>query len=68
MTLTHCFKPHILPSSHPSFCATDRKAFFAVVSLLIDPSRVPESVRLTEENFEQYLPHAHKKLVDVMKA
>jgi hypothetical protein len=48
--------------------STDRKAYFAVVSLLIDPASVPESVRLTEENYEAYLPPQHRKLVDALKA
>ena len=47
---------------------TDRKAFFAVVSLLVDASTVPESVRLDEDNYEAYLPPRYKKLVDVLKA
>lgn len=46
----------------------DRKAFFAVVSVLIDPSTVPEGEKLTEENYEAYLPAQHKRLLDVLKA
>ena len=46
----------------------DRKAFFAVMSLLVDASTVPESVRLDEDNYEAYLPPRYKKLVDVLKA
>jgi len=46
----------------------DRKAFFAVVSLLIDPKEVPENVKLTEDNYETYIPRRHKKLVDKMKS
>lgn len=47
---------------------TDRKAYFAVVSLLIDPASVPESVRLDEGNYEAYLPPQHRRLVEVLKA
>jgi hypothetical protein len=39
-----------------------------VVSLLIDPATVPESVRLAEDNYEAYLPAQHRKLVDALKA
>jgi hypothetical protein len=46
----------------------DRKAYFAVVSLLIDPASVPESVRLSEENYEAYLTPQHRKLVDALRA
>eukprot|EP01032_Pedospumella_encystans_P016357 gene16357-18665_t len=46
----------------------DRKAFFAIVSLLIDPEEVPESEKLTEDNYEAFLPPQHKKLVDALKA
>ena len=50
------------------FHNVDRKAFFAVVSLLIDPEEVPESEKLTEDNYEAFLPPQHKKLVDALKA
>ena len=50
------------------FTYVDRKAFFAVVSLLIDPEEVPESEKLTEDNYEAFLPPQHKKLVDALKA
>lgn len=46
----------------------DREAFFAVVSLLIDPAAVPESVRLAEDNYEAYIPAQHRKLVDALRA
>jgi hypothetical protein len=35
---------------------------------LINPAHVPEGVKITEENYEAFVPAAHKKLVDVMKA
>ena len=44
----------------------DRKAFFAVASLLIDSSKVPTGKKLTTENFENYIPsdkmHVLKRL------
>jgi len=46
----------------------ERKAFFSVVSLLLDPTEVPEHVRLTESTYEAYVPARHKKLLNSMKA
>ena len=45
----------------------DRKAFFAVCSLLIDSSSVPHDVRLNAENFEQYIPKEKLIVVEMLK-
>lgn len=45
----------------------ERKAFFAAISLLIDPSQTRSINRLTEENFEQFVAQEHLPLVHQLK-
>eukprot|EP00981_Chlorochromonas_danica_P011777 scaffold4256_cov174-Ochromonas_danica.AAC.6 len=45
----------------------ERKAFFSVVSLLIDPKTVDQGIKLTEQNYEQYLPAEHLPIVQKLK-
>ena len=44
----------------------DRKAYFAVATMLIDHSRVAsDGEKITSTNFEQYVPDEHKKVRSV---
>lgn len=45
----------------------ERKAFFAIVSLLVDPKLLGLSTQLNSENFIQYIPEEHQGLVQRMK-
>lgn len=45
----------------------DRKAFFAVISLLVDAAMVPSGVKLDERNFERYIPQQHRNLITQLK-
>eukprot|EP01033_Poteriospumella_lacustris_P001090 gene1090-793_t len=45
----------------------DRQAFFAIVSLLIEPKSVPVDKQVTEENFEEFIPEEHRPLVARLK-
>lgn len=45
----------------------ERQAFFGVVSLLIDPKTLPPGTRITEDNYEQFVPDKHRTVVDRLK-
>jgi len=45
----------------------DRKAFFAVCSLLIDSKSVPADVKLSADNFDKYIPKDKKEVVEMLK-
>lgn len=45
----------------------DRKIFYQIITLLIDPSLVPDGVKITERNYKEYLPNEHLDLVRRLK-
>lgn len=45
----------------------DRKAFFAVVSLLVDPKMMPAESSITTSNFDEFIPARHHSLVKRLK-
>lgn len=45
----------------------ERKAFFAIISLLVDPKLMSPSTQLTSENFIEYIPAERQPLVEIMK-
>jgi len=46
----------------------ERKVFFAIISLFIDPLTIDPGIQITEENYEYYLPEKYKGLVERLKA
>lgn len=61
----------IIISHQPAFFTTciciDRKIFYQIITLLIDPSLVPDGVKITESNYKEYLPDEHLDLVRRLK-
>ena len=49
------------------FTYTERKAFFAVVSSLIPSDSVYSGIRLTEENYESYIPPDKQAIVNKLR-
>jgi len=45
----------------------DRKAFFAIVSLMIDFNTVPADIKLSHENWCNYLPREKVDYIDRLK-
>ena len=45
----------------------DRKAFFAVASLLVDPQMMPKNTEITTDNFEDFIPARHHTLMQRLK-
>ena len=45
----------------------DRKAFFAIASLLVDSNMVPKNVGITTDNFEDFIPARHHTLMQRLK-
>jgi hypothetical protein len=46
----------------------DRKAFYAIATLLIDPNLVPaDGEKLQAKNFEQYIPEDKKVILERLK-
>jgi hypothetical protein len=45
----------------------ERQAFFAIVSLLVEPRSVPLGNKVTDENFEEYIPVEHIPLLNKLK-
>ena len=47
--------------------STDRKAFFSIISLLIDKSLIPIDEIVTPENFESFMPIDRVAYVEKLK-
>lgn len=45
----------------------ERKTFFAIISLLIDPQLVNAEEIITEDNYEQFIPQEHSALIEKLK-
>lgn len=45
----------------------DRKAFFAVISLLMDPKKIDPAVKVTDDNYEQFIAEEHLPIVQKLK-
>lgn len=46
----------------------ERKVFFSIISLLIDPSTIDPAVKITEDNYESFIPEKHKAAVEKLKS
>jgi hypothetical protein len=46
----------------------DRKAFYAVATLLVDPKSIPlDGEKLTSKNFEMYIPESSRAVLERLK-
>lgn len=49
-------------------CLVDRKAFYAVATLLIDPKSIPlDGEKLTAKNFESFIPEERRAVFEKLK-
>ena len=60
--------PSSLLTSLLSFLPADRKAFYAVATLLIDPTSIPpDGEKLNSKNFEAYVPESKRAILEKLK-
>lgn len=52
----------------PLICHLERKAFFAIISLLIDPASVDPNEPITDENYESFIPSKFHSLIERLKS
>lgn len=50
-----------------SYNTVERQAYFGVVSLLIDPSKLDSGVQITDDNYEEFIPEEHRPLIERLK-